>query len=160
MEAADTRLPQNNDKPPLPTDPVRSALMRRVRQRGTSAELLVASALRDHRLFYRLNVRSLPGSPDFANKRRHWAVMVNGCFWHHHKGCARATIPVRNRGFWLDKFTANRQRDAEKIRALRRLGFRVLVVWECQANDPSTLARMIRRFKFLGIERHRVGRCG
>lgn len=107
----------------------------------------MAAALRAHGLFYRLNVRSLPGSPDFANKRGGWAVMVNGCFWHHHKTCERGTVPTRNRAFWLEKFAANRQRDARKIRALRSRGFRVVVIWECQANDPELLGRKILRLK-------------
>ena len=60
---------------------------------------------------YRKNVRSLPGSPDFANKSRKWAVFVHGCFWHRHTGCRRATTPNANRDFWLAKFVANRTRD-------------------------------------------------
>jgi DNA mismatch endonuclease, patch repair protein len=129
----------------LPTDPVRRALMQRVRQRRTKAEDLVAAALRDLGRHYRRNVRGLPGSPDFANRRRGWAIFVNGCFWHHHKGCPRGTIPTRNRAFWLEKFTANRKRDAAKIRLLRQLGLRVVVVWECEALDPVRLARRLER---------------
>lgn len=122
-----------------PVDPERSALMRRVRQKRTTAEDLVAAALRDHGIAYRRNVRSLPGSPDFANKRRGWAIFVNGCFWHHHKGCKRATVPTRNREFWLEKFAANRKRDAAKVRALRRMGFRPYIVWECEAFSAEPL---------------------
>jgi DNA mismatch endonuclease, patch repair protein len=129
--------------PLLPTDPVRRALMQRVRQRRTKAEDLVAAALRDLGRHYRRNVRHLPGSPDFANQRRGWAIFVNGCFWHHHKGCPRGTIPTRNRAFWLEKFAANRKRDAAKIRLLRRAGLRVVVVWECEALDPPRLARRL-----------------
>lgn len=133
-------------RPVLPTDPARSALMKRVRQRGTQVEDLVAAALRAQHLAYRRNVRSLPGTPDFANKTKRWAIFVNGCFWHHHKTCVRGTIPTRNREFWVEKFTANRRRDAMKIRALRRMGFRVVVIWECQGLDKSLLAETIERF--------------
>lgn len=130
---------------PLPTDPVRSALMKRVRRHKTHVEDVVAAALRTHNMHYRRNVRTLPGSPDFANKSKRWAIFVNGCFWHHHKHCVRGTIPTRNREFWVEKFAANRRRDARKIKALRELGFSVAVIWECQGLDNIELARRIER---------------
>lgn len=136
----------------LDTDPRRSALMSRVRQRGTSAERSVAGVLRELRLAYRLNVRSLPGSPDFANRARRWALFVNGCFWHQHRGCRRATVPKRNREFWQSKFTANRRRDASAIRQARGLGLRVILVWECQAeNDGLLRTRLSKLLKPCGI---------
>ena len=106
-----------------PTDPARSELMRRVRQRDTKPEQDVAAALRELGLRFRRNVRALPGSPDFANRARHWAVFVHGCFWHRHKNCPRTTTPTRNRRFWLDKFDANRKRDQRNARKLRAIGF-------------------------------------
>lgn len=124
-----------------PADIARSALMRRVRQKGTSAELEVGRLLAELGLRFRRNVRSLPGSPDFANKSRKWAIFVNGCFWHHHGECHRATIPKRNRSFWVEKFGANRARDLDKRRQLRRLGFRILTVWECEVGK----ARLVKR---------------
>jgi DNA mismatch endonuclease (patch repair protein) len=129
-----------------PTDRARSELMRRVRQKGTKPEDQVASVLRRLKVGFRRNVRTLPGSPDFANKSRKWAIFVNGCFWHRHKGCVRATTPKRNRQFWLAKFAANVVRDAQKARALRIAGYKVFVVWECQASDE---ARLRRRFESL-----------
>ena len=125
--------------PSLKTDPGRSALMKRVRRSGTAAEDAVAEVCRSLGLSYRRNARSLPGSPDLANKSKHWAIFVNGCYWHHHTGCRRATIPTRNHEFWVKKFEANRRRDAKKIIALRKLGYRVVLVWECQSVD----ARMV-----------------
>jgi DNA mismatch endonuclease, patch repair protein len=123
----------------LPTDPVRSALMKRVRRSGTSAELIVAKVCRALGIAYRRNVRSLPGSPDLANKSRRWAIFVNGCYWHHHTDCARATIPKRNHEFWVEKFRANRRRDAIKIRQLRADGFKVALIWECEVDDEPRL---------------------
>jgi DNA mismatch endonuclease (patch repair protein) len=111
--------------------------MGRVRQRGTKPEIEVAAALRALGARYRLNVKSLPGSPDFANKTRKWAVFVHGCFWHRHRGCHRATTPTNNRDFWLEKFAANRRRDARSIRALRAMGYRVAIVWECDAKTSA-----------------------
>ena len=123
---------------PLPVNPVQSALLGRVRQRGTKPELLVASALCQLGLGYRKNVKDLPGSPDFANKARKWAVFVNGCFWHRHRGCRRATTPTNNRQFWLDKFERNRNRDAGAVKALRRRGYKIAIVWECQAGQAAS----------------------
>jgi DNA mismatch endonuclease (patch repair protein) len=118
-------------------DAARSALMGRVRQRDTRPEQAVALALRSLGIAYRKNVRSLPGSPDFANKSGKWAVFVHGCFWHRHTGCRKATTPKANRDFWLAKFAANRTRDARAIRALRAMGFRVAIIWECSAADAE-----------------------
>lgn len=128
---------------PVPSDPRRSALMAGVRQKGTSAELTVARILRKLGHSYRLNVRGLPGSPDFANRRRKWAVFVQGCFWHHHTNCRRATVPKSNTEFWRTKFTANRARDARAIRALRATGFRVVTIWECEVPKPDSLAQRL-----------------
>jgi DNA mismatch endonuclease, patch repair protein len=119
--------------------------MRRVRQVGTRAEDQVAEVLRGLELFYRRNVRSLPGSPDFANKCRRWAVFVNGCFWHHHPGCERATVPNRNRAFWEKKFEANRIRDDVKTSALHSMGFQVVVVWECEAMNAQVARRKLTK---------------
>jgi DNA mismatch endonuclease, patch repair protein len=126
-----------------PVDSARSALMRRVRQRGTKAEDEVAAVLRDLGIRFRRNVRSLPGSPDLANKSRKWAVFVNGCFWHRHQGCVRTTTPTRNRAFWLAKFAANTVRDKAKTMLLRSMGFKVVVVWECETADGARLRRRL-----------------
>ncbi|MCC6778029.1 MAG: DNA mismatch endonuclease Vsr [Hyphomicrobiales bacterium] len=127
----------------MKTDPARSALMKRVRRIRTTPEELVSEVLRALGVRYRRAPRKLPGSPDFANQSRKWALFVNGCFWHHHARCKRATIPTRNRSFWTEKFADNRRRDAAKKAALEALGFRVLTVWECQTNDPASLARKL-----------------
>ncbi|WP_092228510.1 very short patch repair endonuclease [Bradyrhizobium sp. Gha] len=111
-----------------------SARMARIRQKGTKIEAAVALMLRDLGLHYRRNVRKLPGSPDFANQSKRWAVFVHGCFWHHHAGCYRATVPKSNRRFWLNKFHDNKRRDARSVRLLQREGYRVVVIWECQAH--------------------------
>lgn len=129
---------------PVPQSEERSRLLGRVKQTRTAPEEIVAAALRAAGIAYRRNVRDLPGSPDFANKRRRFAVFVNGCFWHHHTGCRRATVPKNNRAFWEAKFVANRKRDADRIRALRLAGFRVLVIWECETDAvPARLARFV-----------------
>jgi DNA mismatch endonuclease (patch repair protein) len=127
-----------------PVDPARSALMRRVRQKGTEAEDEVAEILRGLGVRFRRNVKSLPGSPDFANKTHHWAIFVNGCFWHRHQGCHRATTPARNRDFWLAKFEANERRDKIKARLLRAMEFSVVTVWECETQDLSKVRKRLK----------------
>ena len=114
-------------------DAATSARMAGIRQKGTKIEAQVATVLRELGLHYRKNVKRLPGSPDFANSSRCWAVFVNGCFWHHHTGCPRATLPKSNTEFWASKFHANRQRDANAIAQLRAEGYKVIIVWECQS---------------------------
>lgn len=120
---------------PQASSPDRSRLLGRVRQRDTGAELAVGKELRALGLRYRKNVRSLAGSPDFANLTRGWAIFVQGCFWHAHTGCSRATVPRNNREFWLEKFARNRRRDAKAIRSLRGSGLTVLLIWECEIHE-------------------------
>jgi DNA mismatch endonuclease (patch repair protein) len=134
----------------LNTDPIRRKLMQRVRQHGTPAERLVADVCRELGLRYRLNVKSLAGSPDLANKARRWAIFVHGCFWHQHAGCPKATLPKRNAEFWRKKFEDNRLRDTRRIRELRAAGYEVLVVWQCETEN---LAAVRRRLSNLGEAR-------
>jgi len=129
----------------LDLDPATSERLSRIRQRGTAPELVVGAVLRELGLRYRTRNRDLPGSPDFANRTGRWAVFVHGCFWHHHAGCVRATVPKRNRSFWLEKFAANRRRDARAVRMLRARGFRVVVVWECRTGALPVIRRAIVR---------------
>ncbi len=140
------------------TTPQRSALMKRVRQRGTDVELAARKALSEIGSSYRLNVNTLPGSPDMANERRRKAVFVHGCFWHGHSRCGRGRIPMTNRRFWLDKLRRNKQRDTRKISALRRLGFDVLVVWECELEHPERVKRRMKAFWNRPFARHVGGR--
>ena len=132
--------------PAVRTDPLRSRIMRSVRRQGTKPEQAVAHALRTLGLRFRRNVRGLPGSPDFVNGPRRCVVMVHGCFWHAHLGCRYATLPRRNREFWEGKLWQNRKRDREKLRQLRRLGFLVCTVWECETRQPERLRSRLRRW--------------
>jgi DNA mismatch endonuclease (patch repair protein) len=126
--------------------------MARVRQKGTAVELTVGRSLRCLGASYRINVRKLPGSPDFANRTRKWAVFVHGCFWHHHARCKRATVPKSNNKFWREKFEANRARDKRAIRDLIKSGFRVAVIWECEIDDEVLIrARLSEVLKPSGV---------
>lgn len=121
----------------------RSWNMQRISGRDTRPELIVRSVL--HRLGYRfrLHVKSLPGRPDIALPRYHAIVFVHGCFWHQHRGCRFAYRPKSNITFWSEKFEQNVRRDSRNRKELRRLGWHVVVVWECQTTDRAALTRRL-----------------
>ena len=125
----------------------RSSLMSRIRSKDTQPELTIRRLL--HRLGYRyvLHDGRLPGKPDLVFPSRRAAVFVHGCFWHGH-GCALASTPKSNGGYWVGKLARNAARDTRHMRDLRRLGWRVTVVWECatQKRDLSSLERRLVRF--------------
>jgi DNA mismatch endonuclease, patch repair protein len=123
----------------------RSKLMARVRQRGTAPELAVRSILDRQGHDYETNGSELPGSPDLYDRYTKRALFVHGCYWHRHRGCRATTTPTSNRDFWVQKFEQNVARDRRKVRTLRRMGYRVLTVWECQLKSPKKLARLERR---------------
>jgi DNA mismatch endonuclease (patch repair protein) len=122
--------------------------MEAVRQRDTKPEVEVRRLLWKAGARFRLCPRDLPGTPDIVNKTAQWAVFVHGCFWHGHRNCKLATVPKSNSVFWQEKLASNRRRDARKALALRRLGYRVFVVWQCELRDPDAL---IRRFSRAGV---------
>jgi DNA mismatch endonuclease Vsr len=130
---------------PVPGGSPHGARLARQRQKDTRPELRVGAILRALGVAYRKNVRGLPGSPDFANRHGGWAIFVQGCFWHAHRGCRKATKPKTNTPFWAEKFARNRSRDANAVVALRKLGFRVLLVWECEIDlAPERLSKVFK----------------
>ncbi len=132
----------------------RSKIMRAVRQQRTSPERAVAKVIRELGYSYRLNRKTLPGSPDLSNARQGWAIFVHGCFWHGHRHCkktkggAHGRVPATRSAFWQAKIEANRERDLRKHKELARHGLRVLTVWECELREPARLRRRLRRFLF------------
>jgi len=117
--------------------------MARVRHGGTAPELAVRRLLKTLRITFKTSGKGLPGTPDIVNTDDKWAVFVHGCFWHRHTGCKRATTPKTNRGFWLKKFAQNRVRDKRKVAQLRKLGYTTVVVWQCELDEPSRVARKL-----------------
>jgi DNA mismatch endonuclease (patch repair protein) len=132
------------------TDPLskadRAALMSRIRSKNTGPELIVRSCV--HRLGYRfrLHDRTLPGSPDLVFKRLKSVVLVHGCFWHRHPRCRYAYTPKSRQEFWTAKFQANVVRDRRTVKQLRLMGWRVLIVWECQTHDAKRLETRLANF--------------
>jgi len=124
----------------------RSERMGRVRSKDTKPELRVRRLVHGLGYRYRLHGRALPGCPDlvFASRRR--VVFVHGCFWHRHKGCPNCRLPKSRLDFWQPKLEANEKRDRRNRNRLRKLGWRVLVIWECETRDTKRLERRIRAF--------------
>lgn len=117
----------------------RSTNMSKISSMDTRAELRVRSFLFKKGLRFRKNVATLPGKPDMVFNRRNVVLFIHGCFWHRHKNCNRTTHPKTNRAYWKRKFRTNMERDKRNSLALRRLGYKVLLIWECQTASVSKL---------------------
>src|SRR5262245_33195523 len=121
----------------------RSWNMSRIRGRNTRVEVVVRSVLHGLGFRFRLHGPRLPGHPDIVLSRHRTVVFVHGCFWHRHRRCQLAYTPKSHLAFWSDKFSANVARDFRNRRQLRRLGWRVVVMWECQVADRVALAQRL-----------------
>ena len=117
----------------------RHRCMSRIRGKNTKPEILVRKGLHARGFRFRLNNRKLPGSPDIVLPKYGVAIMVNGCFWHGHKGCRYATRPKTNIEFWETKIARNRHRDEVTNAHLEALGWHVITVWECELRIGSRL---------------------
>lgn len=124
----------------------RSLLMSRIRSKDTGPELFVRRLIYRMGFRYRLHIRSLPGTPDIVFQKRRRVVFVHGCFWHQHQNCSDAYIPSSRKEYWLPKLKRNVQRDEQSRQKLRELGWRALVVWECETKRVSRLPGRLRHF--------------
>jgi DNA mismatch endonuclease (patch repair protein) len=124
----------------------RSINMGRIRSRDTSPEMIVRRLVHRMGYRYRLHVSSLPGKPDLVLSRLKRIIEVRGCFWHQHPGCIDSHIPKSHLEYWGRKLEQNHRRDQENARRLRELGWRVLVVWECEAKATENLVKRLARF--------------
>lgn len=122
----------------------RSENMRRIRSRETGPEVAVRKALwaLGYR-GYRLDNRGLPGNPDIAFRRRKLAIFVHGCFWHSHSCREGKRKPKSNQGYWLPKLEGNKRRDNKVKLLLRRSGWKVLTIWECQIQDSESMTALL-----------------
>ncbi len=125
---------------------LRSAVMRAVKSRNTSPEMKVRALLRAIAPGYRVHRAELPGKPDIAYVGRKRAIFVHGCFWHGHD-CARgARVPKANAAYWRAKIDRNRDRDGRNLESLQALGWRAMVVWECELKDEAALRARLAAF--------------
>ena len=118
----------------------RSAVMRAVKSRDTAPERAVRAMLRTIAPGYRLNRADLPGKPDIVYGRLRLAIFVHGCFWHGHDCPRGARMPKANAEYWRAKIARNRARDEKTLIALAAMGWRAVVVYECELKAPEALA--------------------
>lgn len=124
----------------------RSHLMSRIRGKDTGPELKVRQLAYALGFRFRLHRRDLPGSPDLVFASRRKVIFVHGCYWHRHSGCRYAYLPKSNVEFWQSKLAANVARDEIVTKALKELGWQVLVVWECETRDAEALRSRLADF--------------
>lgn len=120
--------------------------MRRIRKTDTRPELIVRRMVHAMGYRYRLHGAKLPGTPDIVLTRHRKVILVHGCFWHRHTCRDGRKLPRSRPDYWGPKLERNRRRDRLNIARLRRMGWKVLVVWECQASDAERLSSTLRRF--------------
>lgn len=126
----------------------KSEQMARVKSRDTAPERLVRRLLTSYGLRYRLHRKDLPGKPDLYIARLRLAIFVNGCFWHGHAGCPRATLPKTNADFWSTKIQGNIARDQRTKVALARMGIKTFIIWTCnEAGVGKTCKRIAGLWK-------------
>jgi len=114
-----------------------------IRGANTKPEMLVRKVLHGLGYRFRLHRRDLPGTPDVVLPRHKIAVFVHGCFWHRHSGCKRASTPSSRREFWHKKFARTIERDESVCDQLVSLGWRPLVLWECELKTPSHIQHSV-----------------
>lgn len=123
----------------------RSANMRAIRSSDTKPELLVRRLVHHCGYRFRLHRKDLPGKPDLVFPGRKAVIFVHGCFWHVH-GCPSVRVPKSNVDYWNPKLERNRERDQQSYSSLEKLGWKVLIVWECEIKDLDALERKLRIF--------------
>ena len=113
----------------------RSRMMAGIKGKNTAPEIRVRSYLHRHGFRFRLHGRQLPGKPDVVLPKYRTVIFVHGCFWHRHRGCPFAYSPRGNAGFWKAKLDGNAERDQRQRKELRKSGWKVRTVWECETDE-------------------------
>lgn len=130
----------------------RSFNMSRIKSKDTKPEILVRKFLFSNGLRFKLHDKSLPGKPDLVLKRIKTVIFVNGCFWHGHKNCKYFVVPKTRTEWWLNKINRNIDNDKEKSKKLKKLGWNVLVIWECELKKEKrekTLLKLLNKINKL-----------
>ena len=121
--------------------------MSRIRGKNTTPERVVRSELHSRGFRFRIHRKDLPGSPDIVLSKYRTVIFVHGCYWHRHEGCKYATTPKSNVEFWLNKFNENTQRDSRNQKALKDLGWKVLIVWECEISKTGFFDNLVGQIR-------------
>lgn len=129
---------------------VRSYNMSRIRSKNTKPELLVRKYLHRLGFRYRIHVAKLPGKPDIVLTRYKTVVLIHGCFWHSHKGCKYFQIPSTRQDYWIPKLKTNKQKDRKHLIEIQHLGWKTIVIWECELKKErqhGTLEELVGQLK-------------
>lgn len=123
----------------------RSRTMRAIKSCNTKPEILLRSLLHRAGYRFRLHCKHLPAKPDIVFPGRRAVIFVHGCFWHQHSMCRAGHVPASRQEYWVPKLERNKQRDKASMRAIRKLGWRAAVVWECQLskNPEQVMKRLV-----------------
>ena len=120
---------------PIPKKKITSIIMSKIRAKNTKPEVLLRKALIKNGIrTFSLHIKNLPGKPDICFKKRKLAIFVNGCYWHRCPKC-KPKLPKTHKSFWNNKFKANVLRDEKKNSNLKKMGYRVITIWECQIKE-------------------------
>lgn len=115
----------------------RSEIMSRVRHEDTDIEIAVRKRLHAKGFRFRKNVRRLPGCPDVVLSKYKTVIFVHGCFWHGHPNCRSASLPKSNREFWENKVQYNQNRDERNFTELKKMGWEVILIWQCELKNKK-----------------------
>ncbi len=118
-----------------------------IKGKNTKPEEIVRKYLFSQGFRYRKNDKRLPGTPDIVLPKYRTVIFVNGCFWHGHQGCRYFVVPKTNTDFWMNKIDTNRIRDQKKISELEAMGWKVIVIWECElkpGKQDDTLGKIVK----------------
>lgn len=129
---------------------VRSYNMSQIKGKDTIPEMVVRKFLHSHGIRYRLHDKNLPGKPDLVLKKFNSIIFIHGCFWHGHKGCKYFVIPKTRTEWWLNKINHNKENDQESIVELRKLGWNIITIWECELKGDKkrkTLSSLLSKIK-------------
>lgn len=128
----------------------RSQIMAKIRSKNTKIELLVRKWLFSSGYRFRVNDKRYPGTPDIVLPKYKTALFIHGCFWHQHEGCKKSHIPKSNIEYWTNKLNKNVERDKIKINQLNEMGWRVIIIWECELiSDPqSRLTHLLQEIRY------------
>jgi DNA mismatch endonuclease (patch repair protein) len=124
----------------------RSRNMARIKGQNTKPEKLVRCILHQLKFRFRLHRKDLPGTPDIVLPKHNKVIFVHGCFWHGHEGCSRSKRPTSNTEFWNNKINGNIERDKRNLENLISLGWKVLVIWQCETRNLPELVKRLEKF--------------
>lgn len=119
--------------------------MSKISGKDTSPEVSVRKYLFSKGFRYRKNVKQLPGKPDIVLPKYKTVLFIHGCFWHGHASCKKSNLPVTNAEFWKNKIDANIERDKSNIDKLRKEGWKVLIIWQCEIKNQILLTKRVNK---------------